>query len=293
MTNPPNHSDLENRLRSHYKADAERVRPRTLELDVLRLAERPASDRSASRRQPVDGLAQIVVERRSETARRPCRPHLIIASTVAAAGVALPADSLVVATRTERIEVVVPASAPTTVDAALAADSVAAQEDDAPATPVEFTACFFAGPVAEPLTVEQVSLPDGETTIERSSITYRQRALDVSDPRLEGTWYLTEDNDAYSGPGTDGLTIGTWTRRIENDEGAWQGTTHQSIDFPDGSWVGGFPGPYIMIGEGAYAGLTALLTHSEDHPACPNARGYIFEGSVPAAPAQPASTRKL
>jgi hypothetical protein len=167
-----------------------------------------------------------------------------------------------------------------TTDGATAEETVAA--------PVEFTACSSAGPTVQPLTVEQVALPDGETTIERESVTYRQGAVEVSDPRLEGTWYLTEDNDNYSGPGTDGLTIGTWTRRIENDEGAWQGTTHQSIDFPDGSSVGGWPGPYVMIGEGAYAGLTALLTQSET--ACPNARGYIFEGTIPAAPAQPAST---
>jgi hypothetical protein len=146
--------------------------------------------------------------------------------------------------------------------------------------PVEFTACSHMGPEVQPPTVEQVSLPDGETTIERSSVTYQQQATGVSDPRLEGIWYLTEDNDTYSGPGTDGLIIGTWTRRIENDEGAWQGTTHQSIDFPDGESVGGSRGPYVMIGEGAYAGLTALLTHGEE--GCPNERGYIFEGSVPA-----------
>jgi hypothetical protein len=289
MTNPSNHSDLEDRLRSHYKADAERVRPRPLELDeVLRLAERATTERSTSRQQPVDGLAPIVVERRIETARRWSRPHLILAGTVAAAVVALLAGALVVATRTERIEVIVPAAAPTTVDPALAAGSVAAQEDDAPAPPVEFTACTSAGPAVQPLSVEQVSLPDGETTIERESITYRQPVRQVTDPRLEGTWYHTEDNDNYSGPGTDGLVIGTWTRRIENDEGAWQGTTPQTIDFPDGTNVGGASGPYVMIGEGAYAGLTALLTHSEE--GCPNTRGYIFEGSIPSAPAQPAST---
>jgi hypothetical protein len=289
MTNPPNHSDLEDRLRAYYKADAERIRPRPLELDeVLRRAERAAADRSTSRQQPVDGLAPIVVEGRSETARRWSRPHLIVAGTVAAAVVASLAGALVVANRTERVETVVPAAARPTVDPALAAGSVATQEEDAPAPPVEFTACTFVGPVVEPRTVEQVSLPDGETTIERSSVTYRQTAAQVSDPRLEGIWYHTEDNDSYSGPGTDGLTIGTWTRRIENDEGAWQGTTHLTIDYPDGTNVGGSPGPYVMIGEGAYAGLTALLTHGEE--GCPNERGYIFEGSIPAPPAQPAST---
>ena len=92
MTDPSTHSDLEDRLRSHYKADAERVRPRPLELDeVLRLAERAATSKRQSRQQPVEGLAPIVVERRIETARRWPRGHLIIASAVAAA-VVLPWD---------------------------------------------------------------------------------------------------------------------------------------------------------------------------------------------------------
>jgi hypothetical protein len=163
--------------------------------------------------------------------------------------------------------------------------TVAEQSPEAAQPPVEFTACGHAGPEARPRTVEQVSLADGETTIERMSVTYRPTATDVSDPRLEGTWYLTEENDTYSGPGGDEMIIGAWTRRIENDDGAWQGS-HHSIDFPDGSSVGGGPGPFVMIGEGAYEGLTAFLYASEDP--CPNAgviaRGYIIEGTFPPRP---------
>jgi hypothetical protein len=175
---------------------------------------------------------------------------------------------------------------------ATSAGSLAAQEDDAPQPPApeEFTACVNEGPLVEG-SIEQVALPDGETTIERSSATWRQPATDVSDPRLDGTWFATADDDTFSGPGSDGLIIGTWTRRIENDEGAWQGS-HQTIDFPDDEVVGGWPGLYVMIGEGAYEGLTAFMVSSEEESvgsACPNTRGYIIEGSVPAAPEQHAA----
>jgi hypothetical protein len=199
---------------------------------------------------------------------------LIIA---AAAVVAIVVAGLVIATRDDDAADEVPTNQPTTV----ATVTVAEQSLQAAQPPVEFTACTFAGPEVQPRTVEQVALPDGETTIERSSVTWRQPATDVSDPRLEGTWYSTESNDRYSGPGSDGLIIGTWTRRIENDEGAWQGTTPQSIDFPDGTGVGGAAGPYVMIGEGAYTGLTALLTHNSEDDTCPNQRGFIFVGTIP------------
>jgi hypothetical protein len=103
---------------------------------------------------------------------------------------------------------------------------------------------------------------------------------DVSDPRLDGTWHATAVDDVYSGPGSDGLIIGTWTQRIENADGAWQGS-HQSIDFPDGQVEGGSDGLYVMIGEGAYEGLTAFTVFGESTPSrddtanCPNIRGYI------------------
>ena len=70
-----------------------------------------------------------------------------------------------------------------------------------------------------------------------------------------------------------------FTDRIENDEGAWQGSLLE-IDFADGENI---DGPLVMAGEGAYEGLTAV-TIIAFGAVCPNTRGYIIEGSVPAPP---------
>ena len=193
----------------------------------------------------------------------------IIAMAAAAAVVGIAVGGLVIATREEDPTREVAASQPATV----------AQP------PVAFTACVRGGDdegaLDPPSTVEQIHLPDGETTIERRSQPFEVNATDVSDPRLDGTWLATPINDIYSGPGSDGLVIGTWTQRIENADGAWQGS-HQTIDFPDGQTVGGFGGLYVMIGDGAYEGLTAFMTVTEEDldegvvPDCPNIRGYII-----------------
>jgi hypothetical protein len=260
----------------------------TTEDEVMHLLRRADPDRGRVHAPSVDGTEYLdVLHTRTTTVtltdsepERPRAKHRWPRVAVAAAAVgAIGLGGLVLAVRDDDQTGDVPANPPTTVPLPT---TVAAASLEPAQPPVEFTACHSAGPETEPRTVEQFFLPDGETTIERTRITYRQPVIAVSDPRLEGSWYLTEDNDTYRGPGTDGLVIGTWTRRIENDDGAWQGSTHQTIDFPDGSHVGGYTGPYVMVGEGAYAGLTAILTHME--AGCPNTRGYIFEGSIPSPP---------
>jgi hypothetical protein len=83
-----------------------------VQFKVLDHAEPPRlwPSRNGHSRRSVEGFVPIVVERRNDSARRRPRPHLIIAGTVAAAVVALLAGALVVATRNERIETIVPAS---------------------------------------------------------------------------------------------------------------------------------------------------------------------------------------
>jgi hypothetical protein len=183
---------------------------------------------------------------------------------------------------------------PTTLATAASAGDV---DDDAPTTsqaraeppmtpaaaPVEFTACVNPGPEVERGTEElsQVSLPDGEMTITRGrGYTWQSTVRDVSDPRLDGTWYNTFEGDEYTRPGSEsGGTFGptTVTHRIENNDGAWQGSL-LAIQFADGETL---HGPLAMIGEGAYDGLTAVgIIRFGD--VCPNTRGYIIEGSVPA-----------
>ena len=63
--------------------------------------------------------------------------------------------------------------------------------------------------------------------------------------------------------------------RIDNDEGAWVGT---SISY------GGQPGQevwYVLAGEGAYEGLTAVFRwHGDDS----SLQGVIVAGELPALP---------
>jgi hypothetical protein len=61
--------------------------------------------------------------------------------------------------------------------------------------------------------------------------------------------------------------------------GAWQGSLLE-IDFPDG---GNVDRSFVLIGEGAYEGLSAVAKIGFGE-ACPNMRGYIIDGSVPAPP---------
>ena len=112
-------------------------------------------------------------------------------------------------------------------------------------------------------------------------ITWWQSGVrDVSEPRLVGTWYNSVDEDRYTNLSeSTGPAIEAWTHRIENEQGAWQGSLLE-IDFPDG---GNVDESFELIGEGAYAGLTAVARIGFG-VACPNMRGYIIEGSVPAPP---------
>jgi hypothetical protein len=195
---------------------------------------------------------------------------------------------------------------------AWSAGSIVAQEEDGPQPPVEFTACVQPGPEVARGTDEQieVAVPDGEMTIERSrGYTWRLRVSDVSDPRLDGTWYTGWDGDQYVGPGDDlaggpewaqprtpygdqyvgpgddrGPEFVTFTDLIVNDDGAWQGSA-VVLAFPDDRPR--FP-LVVLIGEGAYEGLTAVVALDDSagdvSGPCPNTRGYIIEGSVPAPP---------
>jgi hypothetical protein len=124
-----------------------------------------------------------------------------------------------------------------------------------------------------------VSLPDGEMTITQArGVTWTPSLHDMSDPRLEGTLYLARDSDYYTLPGTGARPgFGARTYRIENDEGAWQGSAVY-VDSADGTT---YLGPTVMTGEGAYDGLTAILV-GPDQTDC--ITGYIIEGTIPAPP---------
>jgi hypothetical protein len=209
-----------------------------------------------------------------------------IIAVAAAAVVAIAIGGLVIATRNADPTGVVPAAQPTTV----------AQPAAVAQPPAEFTACIEGGPDVHRGTEEQVVVPvsDGEMAITQSrGFTFRQSLTSESAPRLEGTLYQAWDQDEYNLPGDEastgimggrptGVSIVAFTNRIENDEGAWEGSAVM-LNSPDGTT---YVGPMVMTGEGAYEGLTAIIAFDSDtfwEGDCV-VSGYIIEGSIPALP---------
>ena len=151
------------------------------------------------------------------------------------------------------------------------------------AAPVEVTACIRPGPEVHRGTEERIEVPlsSGEMAILRGrGFTCRQSLTSVSDPRLEGTLHQAWDEDQYALPGNElGAKVATFTDRIENDEGAWQGSA-VLLSYPDGTTS---CTPMVMTGEGAYEGLTAVVAFEAFYEDCA-VRGYIIDGSVPPPP---------
>jgi hypothetical protein len=106
-----------------------------------------------------------------------------------------------------------------------------------------------------------------------------QPTATMSDPRLEGDYYVSYDSDDYESPTVTSVGTGTW--RIENREGAWQGS-FTNIKYPESTTIVST----ALVGEGAYEGLTAVWEATNHRPVeCAWAiRGLILAGIVPAAP---------
>jgi hypothetical protein len=210
------------------------------------------------------------------------RRRWLIVAVAAAAIVGIVVGGLVIATGDNDPATEVPANQPDTVAPPTTVAQTSVEPLHASTPPVEFTACIDPGPVVHEGTDEQIIVPlaDGDMTIDQSrGFTYRQSLTEVSDPRLEGTLYQASDSDVYTLPGNEaGPEVLTFTDRIENDEGAWQGSV-TVLTFPDRSASVAF----AMVGEGAFEGLTAMLVFEDFWRSCA-VSGYIFEGSVPAPP---------
>jgi hypothetical protein len=133
--------------------------------------------------------------------------------------------------------------------------SVGAQEE--PDAPVEFTGHIECGPDIGP--------------------NQWQQSATNSDPRLEGTYYYSE---AYAAEPASAATAGTL--RIENEDGAWQGSMVY-VYLSDGT---GTTGSTVLVGEGAYEGLSAIWEERMLVQACAaDVRGLLIAGDVPTAPA--------
>jgi hypothetical protein len=96
----------------------------------------------------------------------------------------------------------------------------------------------------------------------------------MNDPRVSGTSRITLNGDLH-----DPVMAEWGTTRLENADGAWEGTwTGASWDAGGATNVSGW-----LVGTGAYAGFTYYF--HVFGPSTPyQVEGIIFEGSPPATP---------
>ena len=161
---------------------------------------------------------------------------------------------------------------------------VTAQEEAIPQPPTEFSGHIECGPELRYGSDAREVLGRGDEQVVRMTSrgwAWQPVATTMSDPRLEGTYQLGFDADTVSPADTSGPSVGAGTWRIENDEGAWQGS-FPVIEFADHTTTV----TTALVGEGAYEGLTAIWESRHDASACSwEVRGLILEGELPAAPA--------
>lgn len=106
---------------------------------------------------------------------------------------------------------------------------------------------------------------------ERRGFHGRYTVNEVDDPRLDGTYTASIDSDEYIGPEPftgDHLIIERVVIRVENEDGSWQGTGAR-FHLPE-TWEPVAPRwePMVLIGGGAYEGLSALLETRVLDPDC-------------------------
>jgi hypothetical protein len=98
--------------------------------------------------------------------------------------------------------------------------------------------------------------------------------VEMSDPRLDGHITASQGRDTHP----DGRWFVSWTYRIENDDGAWQGST-------DTVWYAGDFGAHsvVLAGDGAYEGLYAWADMTD----WADVKGVIFAAPPPETPTAP------
>ena len=143
--------------------------------------------------------------------------------------------------------------------------------------PVAFTGRVVCGEVVR-TGVDELPEDGGPVRLRTRGWAWQPTAT-MSDPRLEGDYFISYDSDEYESPTVTSVGTGTW--RIQNGEGAWMGS-FTNIMYPDSTTIVST----ALVGEGAYQGLTALWESTHHRPLeCAWAvRGLILQGGVPAAP---------
>ena len=156
---------------------------------------------------------------------------------------------------------------------------VAAQSSPPPpaqTVPAEFSGRIVFGPQVRNETTTTV---DGRT--ETRGGAWTPTITSMSDPRLDGTATISFDTDAYVGPDGTSMGVGTGTWRIENADGAWQGSYNIVMTDAYGSTA-----TMPLVGEGAYDGLTAIWESTIGDSGW-DVRGVILPAAPPAPPTAP------
>ena len=153
-----------------------------------------------------------------------------------------------------------------------------------PSPPVEFTGRIMCGPPVSSDRAgnsETLDVGDEGLVLTRYRGGAWRQTVAMTDPRLEGTIYETWESDTYATQGAgEGTGIWASTHRIENEAGAWEGRGYGG-NFSDGTAIGDDGGnDNVWIGEGAYAGLIAIMESTPLEAQCGfEVRGIIFEGA--------------
>lgn len=109
--------------------------------------------------------------------------------------------------------------------------------------------------------------------------------LEASDPRLTGEGSVR--NAGLPMPADEVfIVLVTQSLRIANEDGAWTGSGRlYAVPSEDAGAVGQDEPTWVLTGEGAYEGLTAILR--PDFSAEGSFGGVIVEADLPAAPPMP------
>jgi hypothetical protein len=161
-------------------------------------------------------------------------------------------------------------------------DAQSPTADSGAVEPTYFTVRFEP---SDPVRTATVTTEDGVT--KQVGDCWAPIVVEPSDPRLAGDLIVCGDAHRH-GPLAGSPSVGSSTYQLVNDEGAWQGSTTYAewLDPESGATVGSVGGTVILVGEGSYEGLYAVLTFLPDWS---DIRGFIFEGAPPAAPVPPSA----
>ena len=125
---------------------------------------------------------------------------------------------------------------------------------------------------------------DGEACTEAADWNECPIAMEASDERLTGDGIVRNGSDAFEFDGGEGLIVlVNQALRVENADGAWSGGGPlYALPFTEGAPFGTDQPTWVLAGEGAYEGVTAVLR--VDFAEEGTFGGVDLEGELPAAP---------